>query len=60
MTLFLHFTINAWPILKKNKIPFLLFVSTETVGKKGYMSWEEIIKISKERLCLYWKSLSLS
>ena len=45
---FSSFYINAWPILKKNKIPFLLFVSTETVGKKGYMSWEEIIKISKE------------
>ncbi len=45
---FSSFYINAWPFLKENKIPFLLFVSTETVGKKGYMSWEEIIKISKE------------
>ena len=45
---FSSFYLNAWPILKQNKIPFLLFVSTETVGKKGYMSWEEIIKISKE------------
>ena len=45
---FSSFYINAWPILRENKIPFLLFVSTETVGKKGYMSWDEIIKISKE------------
>lgn len=45
---FSSFYLNAWPILKQNKIPFLLFVSTETVGKKGYMSWEEIIKISNE------------
>ncbi len=45
---FSSFYINAWPILKKNKIPFILFVSTETVGKKGYMSWDEIIDISKE------------
>ncbi len=45
---FSSFYINAWPILKKNKIPFLLFVSTETVGKKGYMSWDEIIRLSKE------------
>ncbi len=45
---FSSFYLNAWPILKKNKIPFILFVSTETVGKKGYMSWSEIIGISKE------------
>ncbi len=45
---FSSFYINAWPILKKDKIPFILFVSTETVGKKGYMSWNEIIEISKE------------
>ena len=25
---------NAWPILKKDKIPFILFVSTREVGKK--------------------------
>ena len=45
---FSSFYLNAWPILKKNKIPFILFVSTETVGKKGYMNWDEIIKISNE------------
>ena len=45
---FSSFYLNAWPILKKNKIPFILFVSTEAVGKKGYMSWDEIIEISKE------------
>ena len=38
----------AWPYLKKNKIPFILFVSTEAVGKNGYMSWDEIIEVSKE------------
>ena len=45
---FSSFYLNAWPILKKDKIPFILFVSTEAVGKKGYMSWDEIIEISKE------------
>ncbi len=45
---FSSFYLNAWPILKENKIPFILFVSTETVGKNGYMNWEEIIEISKE------------
>ena len=28
----------AWPYLKKNKIPFVLFVSTEPVGSNGYMT----------------------
>ena len=45
---FSSFYLNAWPILKKDKIPFILFVSTEAVGKNGYMSWDEIIEISKE------------
>ena len=44
---FKSFYDNAWPILKKNKIPFLLFVSTEPVGKKGYMTWEQIKEIEK-------------
>ena len=38
---------NAWPILKKSEIPFILFVSTREVGKKGYMSWEDIREIDK-------------
>ncbi len=42
---FLSFYENAWPIFKKNKIPFILFVSTETVGKYGYMNWEQILEI---------------
>ncbi len=45
---FSSFYINAWPILKKDKIPFILFLSTESVGKKGYMNWDEILEISKE------------
>jgi peptidoglycan/xylan/chitin deacetylase (PgdA/CDA1 family) len=38
----------AWPYLKKEKIPFLLFVSTESVGKNGYMTWEQIKMIDRE------------
>ena len=37
-------------ILKEKQIPFILFVSTESVGKKGYMNWNEILEISKEDL----------
>ena len=35
---FSSFYNNAWPYLKKNKIPFILFVSTEHIGKTGYMT----------------------
>ena len=45
---FSSFYLNAWPILKRDRIPFILFVSTESVGKNGYMSWNEIKEISKE------------
>ncbi len=45
---FLSFYKNAWPYLKEEKIPFILFVSTDTVGKDGYMSWDEILEIEKE------------
>ena len=42
---FKSFYEEAWPYLKKNKIPFILFVSTEPVGKKGYMTWDEIKEV---------------
>ena len=45
---FLSFYQEAWPFLKKNKIPFILFVSTEPVGKRGYMTWSQIREIESE------------
>ena len=42
---FKSFYNEAWPYLKKHKIPFILFVSTEPVGKSGYMTWDEIKEI---------------
>ena len=45
---FSSFYENAWPYLKENKIPFILFVSTKPVGKFGYMTWEQIKEIEKE------------
>ena len=47
---FSSFYEEAWPYLKKNNIPFILFVSTEPVGKNGYMTWEQIIEIEKSSL----------
>jgi len=44
---FKSFYTEAWPYLKKNQIPFILFVSTQPVGKRGYMTWDEIKEIEK-------------
>ena len=44
---FSSFYENAWPYLKEKKIPFILFISTEAVGKKGYMSWDQIKEVEK-------------
>ncbi len=44
---FQSFYDNAWPYLEKNQIPFVLFVSTEPVGNKGYMNWEQIKEIER-------------
>ena len=49
---FKSFYLEAWPYLKKNKIPFILFVSTEPVGKKGYMTWDQIREIDRETFAL--------
>ena len=35
---FQSFYDEAWPYLKENNIPFILFVSTEPVGRNGYMT----------------------
>ena len=44
---FKSFYTEAWPYLKANKIPFILFVSTEPIGRKGYMNWDQIKEIEK-------------
>ena len=44
---FQSFYDNAWPYLKKNQIPFILFVSTEPVGNNGYMNWDQIKEIER-------------
>ena len=45
---FSSFYNKAWPYLKKNKIPFILFVSTKPVGSSGYMTWDQIKEVEKE------------
>ena len=45
---FSSFYKNAWPILNKKKIPFILFVSTREVGSFNYMTWEQIKELQKK------------
>ena len=40
----------AWPYLKKEKIPFILFVSTEAIGQNGYMTWDQVKELEKEKI----------
>ena len=47
---FTSFYLNAWPIIKKNKIPMILFVSTREVGKYGDMTWNQIQEIESRGL----------
>ena len=42
---FSSFYTNAWPYLKREKIPFILFISTEPIGKNGYMTWDQIKEV---------------
>ena len=47
---FESFYLNAWPILKSKKIPFVLFVSTREIGKLGYMTWKQIKEVAASNL----------
>ena len=49
---FESFYLEAWPFLKENNIPFILFVSTEAVGKRGYMTWDQIREVESENFSL--------
>jgi len=47
---FESFYLNAWPVLKEKKIPFVLFVSTREIGKYGYMNWDQIKEVESSAL----------
>ena len=42
---FSSFYENAWPILKKKNTIYII-VSTEPIGKSGYMNWDQIKEVS--------------
>ena len=49
---FSSFYNHAWPYLKENKIPFILFVSTEPVSKMDICHGNKLKKLKKKNLLL--------
>lgn len=43
---------NALPILREKKIPYIVFIATEFIGKQGYISSEDIDLLKKDPLCV--------
>ena len=39
------------PILKKHEIPFCVYMTTSKMGKKGYLTPDDVMKLSNEVLC---------
>ena len=46
-----NFYSNAYPILKRYRIPFVLFITTGYIGQPGYLSESQIKELDKEELC---------
>lgn len=42
---------NAFPILKKYKVPFVAYIATDFIGKKSYITEDQIKEMSKDPLC---------
>ena len=38
--------INAYPVLKRYRLPAIIFVSTEVVGTPGYLTWGQLKEMS--------------
>ncbi|MFT7684903.1 MAG: biofilm PGA synthesis lipoprotein PgaB [Candidatus Azotimanducaceae bacterium] len=38
--------VNAWPLLRELEWPFTLFISSDSVGKKGFLNWDQISEMS--------------
>ncbi|MFT5211576.1 MAG: peptidoglycan/xylan/chitin deacetylase (PgdA/CDA1 family) [Flavobacterium sp.] len=38
---------NAWPLLRARNWPFTLFIASDLVGKKGYLTWDQIREMNQ-------------
>jgi len=41
----------AYPFLKANAIPFILFITKDLIGKKNFLTAEQIMTLAKDPLC---------
>ena len=41
----------AYPILKKRKLPFTVYIATNFLDKPGYIKKEQLLKLNQESLC---------
>lgn len=48
---FSNFYENAYPILKKHRIPFTIFVTLDYINRQNYLTWEQILELSENDLC---------
>ena len=46
-----NFYYNAYPLLKESKIPFTLFVNVSLLGKDGFITKNQLIEMSRCKLC---------
>jgi peptidoglycan/xylan/chitin deacetylase (PgdA/CDA1 family) len=42
---------KAYPFLIKHKIPFILFIAKDLIGKKNFLTAEQIMTMAKDPLC---------
>ena len=42
---------KGYPFLKKHKIPFILFITKDLIGKKNFLTAEQIMTMAKDPLC---------
>lgn len=46
-----NFFTNAYPFLKQEEIPFILFITTGFIGKTGFLTERQILELNKDQLC---------
>lgn len=42
---------DIYPLLKEEKIPFVMYITTDFIGQKGYLSKKSIDVLKNEKLC---------
>ena len=42
---------KAYPFLKKHNIPFIVFITTELIGKPNFLNADQIVKMASDDLC---------